>query len=161
MRDAGPFYGWLLRTQIAPVFRAHPYVRRALVLIIPQVWERPPRRAGRMLILYSANDPMSLDATMDAFASDSQDPALPEGVSNYDLYLPIVGEDDESGGRDAPPFVFFERESFLGLTRDPEYGHHAVFDAFAMYASFVRGEDGEVTCVGFDAQLSERIDRVM
>jgi hypothetical protein len=160
MGDEGAFHRWLVETQIEPVFRTHAFVQRAHVLVIPQLWMLPEhRRTTQMMIFYSAREEIDLDATVDALAQGAQDPNLPAGVSNHDLYLPIGGRAHGDGG--APPFALCSRELFAGLTRDPEIGHHEVLDAFASYGSFSRGEGGEVVCRRFDARLSAMIDHVM
>src|SRR5687767_5532327 len=90
--DEGPFYRWLVDTQLAPVFRAHAFVQRACVLLIPQPWMLPAslRKATPLLILFTAREVIDLEAAVDALVREAQDPNLPAGVSSYDLHPPVA-----------------------------------------------------------------------
>lgn len=160
--DEGPFYRWLLDTQLAPAFREHTFLRRACVLLIPQPWMLPAslRKATPLLILYTAREAIDLEAAVDALVHEAQDPNLPAGVSSYDLHPPIAWPDNDRE-RPAPPFVQFPRAAFVGMTRDPRQGHYQGMEAFAYYGSFARDDGGALVCRKYDARLSELIDMAM
>lgn len=159
MGAEGSFDRWLVETQIAPAFRAHSFVRRAEVFVVPRLWlTEPPGSVTEIVVFYGASGAVDLDATLEALAADEQDPNLPTGVSNYDLYAPIAAL---PGSVHTPPFAFSERSKFRRAQRHPEHGFYEVLDAFAVYASFVRDAHGEALRVRLDARLSTMIDRVM
>lgn len=156
---SGPFHRWLVETQIEPAFRAHAFLEKAEVLIISRLWL--VERAGeitKLMIFYGASSSVVLDATVHALAHDEQDPNLPAGISNYDIYAPITAAD---AGVAAPPFEFCARESFHGATRDAEHGFYELLDHFAVYATFARGPVSGVECVRYDAKLGAMIDHVV
>lgn len=160
--DEGPFYRWLVDTQLAPVFRDHSFVQRACVLLVPQPWMLPAslRKDTPLLILYTARETIDLEAAVDALVLDAQDPNLPPGLSSYDLH-PAIAWSEPSTERAAPPFVFFARSAFPGMTRDPHQGHYKGMEAFLYYGSFARGDAGALVCRKYDARLSELIDCAM
>lgn len=160
--DEGPFYRWLVDTQLAPAFREHTFVQRACVLLIPQPWMLPAslRKATPLLILYTAREVIDLEAAVDALVREAQDPNLPAGVSSYDLHAPIAWR--ESGdARPPPPFVLFPRAAFVGMTREPQQEHYQGMEAFLYYGSFARDDAGTLICRKYDARLSELIDMAM
>lgn len=144
---SGPFHRWLIGTQLEPAFQKHASLQRAVVLVLPRLWRAGDR--AELMIFYGASSAVDLDAAVEALALDTQDPNLPAGLSNYDLYL------------DAPQFIFCTRESFRGLQREPEFGSFETLDAFALYGTFARGPEGEVLSLRVDEQLGARIDRVV
>lgn len=160
--DQGPFYHWLIATQLAPVFRDHAFVQRACVLLVPQPWMLPAnlRKATPLLILYTAQPTIDLEAAVDALVREAQDPNLPQGVSSYDLH-PAIAWPDADDERAPPPFTFFPRAAFVGMTRDPQQGHYQGMEAFAYYGSFERDASGALACRKHDARLSELIDMAM
>jgi hypothetical protein len=160
--DRGPFYRWLVDTQLVPVFHDYPFVERACVLLIPQPWMLPAslRKATPLLILYTSRAVIDLEAAVDALVHEAQDPNLPPGVSSYDLQRPIAWS--ESGAERAPPpFTFFPRGAFVGMTWDAAQGHYTGMEAFAYYGSFARDAAGTLVCRKHDARLSELIDMAM
>ncbi len=145
--SVGPFHRWLVATQLEPAFRKHATLQRAQVLVLPRLWRAGDR--AELMIFYGVSSAVDLDAALEALARDTQDPNLPPGLSNFDLYV------------DAPQYVFCARDSFRGLQREPEFGTFEALDAFAVYGAFVRGPTGEVSCLRFDANLGARIDGVV
>ncbi|HEX6244881.1 MAG TPA: hypothetical protein VFZ61_28370 [Polyangiales bacterium] len=160
--DEGPFYHWLVGTQLAPVFLGHAFVQRACVLLIPQPWMLPAslRKPTPLLILYTARELIDLEAAVDALVHEAQDPNLPAGVSSYDLHLAIAWPSSDAR-RPPPPFALFPRASFVGMTRDPQQGHYQGMEAFLYYGSFARDGAGALVCRKFDARLSGLIDMAM
>ena len=147
----GPFYRWLVDTQVRPAFRRHSFLERAEVFVVPRPWlVEPAGQITQLMIFYGASRVVDLDATLEALARDAQDPNLPPGVSNYDLYAPCD-----------PPFAFYAREALRGAQRDPEHGVYEALDAFAVYASFTRGSGDDVVCLRADTKLCAMIDRVV
>jgi len=155
----GSFDRWLVETQVAPAFRAHSFLTLAEVFVVPRLWlVEAPGAITEIVIFYGTKKVVDLDATLEALARDEQDPNLPPGVSNYDLYSRIGAL---PGSAAAPPIAFSERDAFRRSRRHPEHGFYEIFEAFAVCASFERGARGEAVCVTADARLSTMIDRVM
>jgi len=149
---------WLLTTQLWPTFAAHDFVRRASVLIIPPGYMKPgEQKRIELMIFYGMGESIHYDDCIDAIVEGTQDPNLPQGVSNYDLFRPIVwpaGVEKES----APPFVFSERTSFDNAPRVAENDYFSDLDAFAVLLRVCRTDAG-LEQLQFDAGMAERIDR--
>jgi hypothetical protein len=161
--NEGPFYRWLVDTQLGPVFRDHAFVQRACVLLIAQPWMLPAalRKPTPLLILYTARATIDLEAAVDALVHEAQDPNLPAGLSSYDLHPAIAWAEPSEQERPPPPFCLFPRSAFSGMTRHPQQGHYQGMEAFLYYGSFARDEAGALMCRKHDARLSELVDFAM
>lgn len=149
------FYDWLVTTQIGPAFAKHGFLRSARVLVIPPSvgWDG---RAIELLIFYSTQNGLDYDGAEHALVTGSDDPNLPPGMTNHQLYEPVVWG-NAPGAAAAPPIAFCAAESFHVVTRSEEYGYYEDFDAFAGFGTFVRAEDG-VKCLSFPHLFAKDLD---
>lgn len=159
---SGLFYEWLVSTQIEPAFRKHPWLKAALVLGVPSWWrldeQGKPTTRIQLMIVYSQDDQVRLSELVSAYTEGTQDPNLPDGVRNHDLFEPVdfIG----SSGRGIPMPLAMCPERYFVEDRDsadPEYG---VLDGFFVYAAFSRDAD-DVRCTHRDEAMSERLDRFL
>jgi hypothetical protein len=152
------FHLWLVGSQLAPVFRARPAVRTALVLVF-QHGPLIPREAGSLTlwVVYSMLDAVDLDGASDALAHGTPDPNLPPGVAPEDLYAISEAE----GLSVAPRISYLHRQVFRGQRRDATYGHYEFVEGFAVAGTFVRSADGSVQCLRHDARFSSHLDRYL
>lgn len=155
------FHDWLLGTQIEPTFAQHRFLQRALVLGIPQLWRPPEPGASvdpiRLMIVYSQDARVRLDSLVPAYTHGTQDPNLPEGVGNHDLFAPVGSI---PGSRAPMPVAFCEPGVFVGGEADVENDDGGVFDAFFVYATFERAAEG-VVCTRCDERMGERLSRYL
>ena len=91
----------MLEIQIEPTFARHSYLCRALVLAIPGPWRLAagggPAFPISLMIFYSQDERLRLSAVVSSYTHGTQDPNLPDGVGNHDLFEE-VGVIGSAGG---------------------------------------------------------------
>ncbi len=156
-------YDWLFDVQISPAFLKHDYLQRAIVLAIPAIWAAEPNGSPpapiRMMIFYSQDERIRLDDVVSAYTLGSQDPNLPVGVGNHDLFEP-VGVIGSTHAAKPTPIEMCPASFFAGGEMDVENDDGGVLSAFFVYARFRRTADG-VVCEHRDDRMGERMDRFL